>query len=200
MAASAFAAGHGAAGVLSAKVAALTEGVLNSMLLAKLKIAAATLFVFVLIFGGGILASFAQEGKADPAAPAKAKDEDEKLKDTLLDLDKKLWDASAAGDTKAADKLLDENYVSIWAVDNRSDKAETLGLMKRYRYSDRTMRDIEVRRAGKEAAVLTYVSSYKVSVDNEEPRAVAERRISTVWGKRDGHWVVVFSQAVSAGD
>jgi RNA polymerase sigma factor (sigma-70 family) len=189
-----------AAGAMSPQVAALAEGVLKSMLLAKLKLAAASVIVFVLICSAGILASYGQDEKTDSVAAAQVKDDDEKLKETLLELDKKLWDASSSGETKVVDKLLDENYLSIWAVDDRTDKATTLELIKRYRYSDRTMRDIEFRRVSKEAAVLTYVCSYKVSVDNEAPREVGERRISTVWARREGQWVVVFTQAMSASD
>jgi hypothetical protein len=157
-------------------------------------------FVFVLVCGAGILASHAQEGTHGPAAAKEARDDDEKLKETLLDLDKQMWNASTKGDTKVLTKLMAENYLSIWASDDRTDKAAALETAKRYRYSDRTMRDVEVRRVSKDAAVLTYVCSYKVSVDQEEPRALPERRVSTVWGKRDGRWVVVFAQAMSGGD
>jgi RNA polymerase sigma factor (sigma-70 family) len=199
-AASVFAAGQAAAGVTSVKVAALTEGVLRTMLMTKLKIATAMVFVFVLVCGGSILASHAQERRNDSAATKVARDDNEKLKETLLELDKQMWDASTKGDTKVLSKLMAETYLSIWAIDDRTDKAAALETSKRYRYSDRTLRDIDVRWVSKDAAVLTYVASYKVSVDNEEPRALPERRVSTVWGKRDGRWVVVFAQAMSGGD
>jgi RNA polymerase sigma factor (sigma-70 family) len=187
----------GAAGVISAEVAALTEGVLKTMLPTSLKIATAGVFVFVLLCGAGLLASHAQTTRP---APKQVKEDDDRLKETLLALDEQMWDASTKGDTKVHDKLLAENYLSIWAVDDRTDRATALETAKRYRYSDRTMRDVEVVRVGKDAAVLTYVCSYKVSVDNEEPRALPERRVSTVWAKRDGGWVLVFSQAASGGD
>ena len=69
-----------------------------------------------------------------------------------------------------------------------------------FRSSDRTVRDVEVVRVSSDAAVLTYVCSYKVSIDNEDPRPLPERRISTVWGKREGRWVIVFAQGMSGGD
>jgi RNA polymerase sigma factor (sigma-70 family) len=198
-AASVFAARQAATGVISGRVAVLTEGVLRTMLVTKLKLATVMAALFILVCGVGLLASHAQERQKDTAA-RQAKDDDERLKETLLELDKQMWDASTKGDTKVMEKFLAENYLSIWAIDDRTDKAAALETAKRYRYSDRTMRDIEVRQAGKDAAVLTYVCSYKVSVDNEEPRALQERRVSTVWGKRDGRWIVVFAQAASGGD
>src|SRR5262249_176859 len=107
--------------------------------------------------------------------PKKEKIRDlEQLKETLLALDKQIWEASTKGDTKALRKLMAENYLSIWALDDRTDKAQSLETAKRYRYSDRTMRDIEIRRVSQNAAVLTYVCSYKVSVDNEEPRELSD--------------------------
>jgi RNA polymerase sigma factor (sigma-70 family) len=195
-AASRLAAGPAAvAGMISVRAAALTEGVLDAMLLTRVKIATAVGFVLVLLCGAGLLASHAQEGKAPPAAPKQA-GEDDWLKETLLALDEKMWDASTRGDAKAADKLLAGNYLSIWAIDGRTDRATALETMKHYRYSDRTVRDVEVVRVSPDAAVLTYVASYKVSVDNEEPRELQDRRVSSVWGKRQGRWVLVFSEAI----
>jgi len=55
-AASLFVAGHAAAGVVSAKAAALTEGVLKAMLLNKLKVATGVLFALsILVAGTGVL-------------------------------------------------------------------------------------------------------------------------------------------------
>jgi RNA polymerase sigma factor (sigma-70 family) len=65
-AASLFAAGHAAAGVVSAKAAALTEGVLKAMLLNKLKVATGVLFALsILVAGTGVLLLRVQA--ADPA-------------------------------------------------------------------------------------------------------------------------------------
>ena len=96
-------------------------------------------------------------------------------------------------------KLMGENYVSIWAIDGRTDRAASLESVKRTKYSDRAMRDVEVVQAGKDSAVLTYICSYKVSIDNEEARQLQDRRVSTVWAKRDGRWEVVFTQMISPG-
>jgi RNA polymerase sigma factor (sigma-70 family) len=200
-AAGAFAAGQTAAvGMISARVVALTEGVLKTMSLTKLKVATAAIFLCAALCGAGLLASPAQEQKTDATSPKQVKEDGDKLKDTLLALDKELWDAAAKGDVDALKKILAEDYLSIWAVDDRTDKAAALETAKRYRYSDRTTRDVEARPIGKNAAVLTYVCSYKVSVDNEEPRALPDRRVSTVWAKREDRWVVVFAQAMSRGD
>jgi RNA polymerase sigma factor (sigma-70 family) len=68
-AASLFAAGRAVtAGVISAQVAALAEGVLRTMLLGKLKVAAAVLVVCALGAGVGTSLLHGQTGPADPAA------------------------------------------------------------------------------------------------------------------------------------
>jgi RNA polymerase sigma factor (sigma-70 family) len=55
-AASVYAAGQAAAGVISAEVAALTEGVLKAMLVSKLKIPTAALLIVLACVGGGTVA------------------------------------------------------------------------------------------------------------------------------------------------
>jgi ketosteroid isomerase-like protein len=194
------AAGLYAAGqAVSAQVVALTEGVLKTMLLTRLRFATAVVFVMTLICcGAGILASHAQEGKKAPAPPSQVKEDDNKLKDTLLALDTKYWDAwtkgKGDGDAKVVDKLLAEDYLCIWADDPPIDKAAAFEGVKHYRYSDRTIRDVEVRPVSKDAAVLTYACSMKVSVDEQEPVSV-DYRGSYVWARRDGGWVLVFQHA-----
>jgi RNA polymerase sigma factor (sigma-70 family) len=68
-AATQFAAGHAAAGIVSAKVAALTEGVVKGMLMTKLKIATAVLMVVAL--GSVGARSFGQSRRAEAASPVK---------------------------------------------------------------------------------------------------------------------------------
>jgi RNA polymerase sigma factor (sigma-70 family) len=89
-AASAFAAGHpAAAGIVSVNVIALMEGVLNGMMLTKIKAASAVLLVLgMLAFGGGLLARNTTvpdkgrtgkqpvKGKQDPATEQASKDKD----------------------------------------------------------------------------------------------------------------------------
>jgi RNA polymerase sigma factor (sigma-70 family) len=72
-AATKFAAGQAATGVVSAKVAALTEGVLKAMLMTKLKIATAILMVVAL--GAAGLSSSSLSRRAEASSPAKGIEE-----------------------------------------------------------------------------------------------------------------------------
>jgi RNA polymerase sigma factor (sigma-70 family) len=76
-AAGAMAAGRAAAGMLSPKVVALTEGVLRTMVLTKLKVAAALLLA-VGVFGTGVV-FLNQEAGSVPAVGAPAPDENKNL-------------------------------------------------------------------------------------------------------------------------
>jgi RNA polymerase sigma factor (sigma-70 family) len=198
-AASLFAAGPAAAtGVISAQVAALAEGVLKTMLLTKLKIATTMIFVFVLLCAASLLASRAGEQNNDPVAPKQIKKDDDKLKDMLLALDSEYWDAwtkgKGDGDRKVVDRLLAEDYLCIYGSGPPIDKPAGLEGLKRYRCSDRTIRDVDARRVSKDTAILTYICSMKAYTDNEEPVAV-EFRGSYVWTRRDSGWVLVLQHA-----
>jgi RNA polymerase sigma factor (sigma-70 family) len=65
-AASLFAAGQASAGLISTKVAALTEGVIKAMLIAKLKIATAVLLVIAASGAGGLLYQMQAGARANP--------------------------------------------------------------------------------------------------------------------------------------
>jgi len=67
-----FAAGQVATGAISVEVATLTKGVLQSMLLTKLKMAAAVLVTMAFIFGGGGLLTLATFGAGRAEAPEEA--------------------------------------------------------------------------------------------------------------------------------
>jgi RNA polymerase sigma factor (sigma-70 family) len=197
-AASLFAAGHvTATGVISTNAVTLTEGVLKAMLFTKLKFASAVVMVFALICGASsILVSHAQQPDTKEQKKEQDKKGDDKLKETLLALDEKLWEALTNGDTKLHEKHLGKDYISIWAVDGKTDKKATLEFIKDSKYSDRKVRDVELIRASKDTAIITYVTSYKVSVNNEPARSLEDRRVSFVWTERDGRWELVFCQTI----
>jgi RNA polymerase sigma factor (sigma-70 family) len=106
-AASLFAAGQAAAtGAISAQVVALTEGVLKTMLLTKLKMAMAVL-VTVALFGVGVGASFCgakAQGAVDKAAEAPQEKKDQKPRTDKADAPKRDGDRDAVqqGETEAA--------------------------------------------------------------------------------------------------
>jgi RNA polymerase sigma factor (sigma-70 family) len=202
-AASLLAAGKAAAtGVISVKVAALTEGVLRTMLHAQIKIGSVIL-VAVLALGGAtavlIPAALGQDNrpgvegfKAVHGKVATLKEDP--LKSTLVALDKALWDAFAKGEPELARKLYADEYVGI-GEHGRFDKQQSVDSFRLYRPADLKIRDVELIRVGNATAILTYVYSVKLLLPSGELDGVRkDHRISKCWTQRDGGWVLVFTQ------
>ncbi|HLW66795.1 MAG TPA: sigma-70 family RNA polymerase sigma factor [Gemmataceae bacterium] len=200
-AASLFAAGQAAAtSVISAQVVALTEGVLKTMLLTKLKTVSVLVVAVALLGWGGGALIWQTEAKAQsrdiPAAKsAPAPQQADELTKTLLALDKQLWDAAGSGDWKVYDRLLANDYAGYSPVSGRSDKRGTVEDVKIRRFSEGTIRDVETKEISKDVAILMYVYSCKVtSVAFGTVEKYQDRRTSQVWARRDGAWVLVFCQ------
>ena len=194
------AAGQATTGVISAQVVALTEGVLKTMLLTKLKTAVVLAVVVGLLGWGGGVVLWQTQAKAEqretPAQKsAPAPQQADQLTKTLLALDNQLWDAAKSGDWKVYDRLLAKDFVGHSAVSGRSDKQGTVENVKHRRYTEETIRDVEAREISKDVAILTYVYSCKVSpAAGGTVERYQDRRTSLVWAKRDGAWVLVFCQ------
>jgi RNA polymerase sigma factor (sigma-70 family) len=198
-----FAAGHAVIpNAVSARIAALTEGVPKAMFLSKLRIAMVVVSMVALLCCAAILTSEAKEtkvlishsleGKKEPAN--QKQEDDDKIKATLLALDEELWEAHAKSDPKPFEKYLAENYRSVWHVNaGKLDKAATIEHVKRFKYTDKDIQEIEVVRLDKDGAVLTYVATYKASEGNEAP-VTLRTRCTYVWTKRNNGWAIAFCQ------
>jgi ketosteroid isomerase-like protein len=195
-AASLIAAGQAAAaGVISAQVAALTEGVLKAMSMTKVKIVAAFLLALLVVGAGAGVLSHAAQGQPRPGGefqsvqPATAKEDH--LKNTLLALDKALWDAVAKGEPAAVQKLYADDFVSFSQY-GRFNKKQSVDSVPNYRCSEIQIRDVELHRVTKQVAILTYIYSTRVLTPSGKLDGVRrDHRISYCWTQRDGGWVVV---------
>ncbi len=160
-AASDFVAGQAvAAGVVSARAAALAKGVLKTMLLNKLKaVTIATLLIALLGLGGGAFAwrglAADYPGRHGGKETPPAKDED--LKKKLLELDEQWW----KGDVETLGKLAADDLITVSGV-GRYDKAALLEATKNRNGVDWTRRGVEVSRVSKDVAVVTYVYDCKI--------------------------------------
>lgn len=185
--------GQGAAGMISARVNLLTEGVLKAMYLAKFKIAFVMGLAIASIGGAGILVSQAQDAEKKGDVPRTiARTDDPPLKDFLLTLDKQLWEASAKGDWKVYETLLAKDYFGF-SPDGRFDKRANVEGVKRRHYSDWTIRDVEFKQVSNDVAILTYLYGCDVK-EREVTQHYRNHRASFTWAQRNGVWVLVFSQ------
>jgi RNA polymerase sigma factor (sigma-70 family) len=209
-----------ATGLISAKTAALTEGVLRTMFLTKLKTVTGLVAIGLLTAATALpYTGLAGEprGPRSPADPpagfgtnpqelAQAKEEYERakkslaqarirlaqaeLEKTLLELDRRWW----KGDPATLAELAADDLITVSAV-GRYDKAALLEASKSRRAVDGHRRDVEVSRVSPDVAVVTYVYDCTIVLtDGSLFQNCRDRRLSMVWAKRQDRWVAVFSQ------
>jgi RNA polymerase sigma factor (sigma-70 family) len=190
-----YAAGQ-SAGAISTKVAVLAKGVLNIMLLTKLKTISATALMLTLVLGFGGVVPWQSSGYAQvpenvlPRGPYTLQHDN--LTATLLALDKHYWEITARGDGKELAKFLADDFVSI-SIHGKFGKSDAVASCHRYRLKDWKIADPTVVRVNKDSAVLTYLYDCKVmTADGELDETREGYRVTYVWTLRDGGWVVVF--------
>jgi RNA polymerase sigma factor (sigma-70 family) len=186
------------AGAISVRVIALTEGVLKSMSMMKVKIAGAFLLAIVLAgVGAGALGQSAatqQHLGAKTSTGHLVAQKEDHLKNTLMALDKALWDAFAKGDPETARKLYGDDYVG-YSQFGRFNKASSLDSIQHYRPAELQIRDVELLRINEQTAILTYIYSVKLLTPSGELDGIRKNnRTSRCWVQRDGGWVLVFVQ------
>jgi len=122
--------------------------------------------------------------------------EDRQLKEILIALDKKCWDAAGKGDCTVYEKVLDDDYFGFYVNSSgfaREHKVTVVAAVKRRRYFDGHIRDEVAKRIGKGAAILTYIYSCKVE-EAGHAQTYRDHQATQVWTQRDGSWVLSFSQ------
>jgi RNA polymerase sigma factor (sigma-70 family) len=180
-----------------AGVVAIAEGVMKSMFLSKLRIAAAMLLAVVTLSSGVGLLTRSALGQSPPAEEKtgkRAAPKTDNLKNTLMALDQLLWEAGAKGDPEPAQNLLADDLV-CWSKDGRSDKKSNVETYRTLRVVEGKRSDVEIIRVSADTAVLSYVYRCKVfSKDGQLLQVRRDRRWSGTWAQRDGGWVLVFAQ------
>ena len=123
-------------------------------------------------------------------------EEDRQLKEILIALEEKLWEAAGKGDWTVYEKLLDDELFSFYVTSSgsaRAYKATNVAAVKRRRYFDVHIRDEVAKRIAKGTAVLTYIFSCKVE-EAGHVQTYRDHQATRVWTQRDGSWVLSFSE------
>jgi RNA polymerase sigma factor (sigma-70 family) len=190
-----------AAGVISARVAALTQGVLKAMLPNKLRgvLVALVLVAAVLVGGGGrLLPTQAAEKRTELVIPIKTGDErkagDDAFNKAILAAEASFWEAAMKGDAEAMKKIYADDFTAF-SERGRSDKAACVEATKLYHSVNPKFRNVEIVRLNKGAAIITYrVDVDAATRDGAVVVRIRDSRMSNSWALRDGRWVMVFSQ------
>jgi RNA polymerase sigma factor (sigma-70 family) len=203
-AASVCAAGQAAAtSVISTKVAALTEGVLKSMLLSKLKAAVVLILAFAALgIGASALPYRTMADEPPPRASKSAlpKEDQANLKETVLALEKRIWEAHTKQDVDAFKNLLADDFVGTDVRGNSYTKEGALRYVATYRLVDTVMKNARVVLLNATSAIVSYEIRYKrASPDGRILETVLPRQATTAWAMRDGKWWYVFCEAKELG-
>src|SRR5262249_15752843 len=203
-AASLFAAGRtAAAGLISAKAAALTEGVLQTMLLDKLKVVVAVLLaVGALGIGATALphAIFAADPPPAVSKSAVPGPDQDNLKETVLALEKRIWEAHTKQDVNTFKNLLADDYAGTDRRGRLSSKKEVLSWVTSFRVLDPVMTNTRVVVLNATSAIVTYEIRYRIaSPGGQELETPLPAQATSGWAVRDGKWWCVYSEASALG-
>jgi RNA polymerase sigma factor (sigma-70 family) len=204
-AASLFAAGQTAAvGLISAKAAALTEGVLKTMLLSKLKVAVAVLLAIgALGIGASALpyGTVAAEPPSTVSKSAVSTQDQGNLKETVLALEKRTWEAHTTQDVNTFKNLLADDFAGTDVRGDSYTKAGVLDYVSKVRVVDPVMTNARVVVLNATSAIVNYEIRYKIaSADGQKVEAVSPRQATTAWAIRDGKWWYVYCEASVLGN
>jgi RNA polymerase sigma factor (sigma-70 family) len=193
-----------AAGVIPTQVAALTEGVLKSMLLSKLK-AAGVLMLAIAALGIGASAlpyrTMADEPPPRASKSALPNQDQGNLKETVLALEKRIWEAHTKQDVDAFRNLLADDFVGTDVRGNSYTKEGVLGYVAKNRHADVVMKNARVVVLNTTSAIVTYEIRYKrAAPDGKTLETVSPRQATTAWAMRDGKWWYVFCEAKELGE
>jgi hypothetical protein len=194
--ASLLAAGQATAGLISVKVAALREGVLQVMFLNKLRSAICVLLMLASIgLAASGLAHWTQA--ADPPEPlspsAIRKQDDNNLKETVLALERRIFEAYKAQDRAAFQSLLADDFWGVNLRGYRFDKASELRYVSNFCATEYELRDAKVILLTRNSALVTYEVHYKVRPTGAQKiiETITSHR-TAAWVQRSGKWWRVY--------
>src|SRR5262249_11007117 len=153
-------------GLISAKAAALTEEVLRTMLLSKIKVAV----VITLVIGAlGIGVSALPHGTvaAEPPSPgsksAVPSQDEGNLEETVLALEKRIWEAHTKQDVNAFKSLVAEDFEGRDIAGNIYTKKNALNYVAKSPVVDPVMKNSRVVVLNATSAIVTYEIRYRIA-------------------------------------
>jgi RNA polymerase sigma factor (sigma-70 family) len=171
----------------SAEALAVAKGVLKAMFLDKVKLIS-LVFLAVPVLGGGLAwlslppgATGGQE-PPKPVAPVKA----EGQLDTLLALEKRVWEAAKKKDADTLRRLSTQDYVAILADGSQLTLNEFCMLFPLFEVQSYSLSDARVISLGPDAAILLYKSESQTVVLGEKEKHQTQH--SSTWVRRNGEW------------
>ncbi len=168
---------------VSATVACLTQGVLRTMFITRLKLAAAALVLVAI--GSAVLFGQASAQKAEPARAGTAPKGDDQIDLEMLE---RAWaDALARRDTAVVSRILADDFEGIDPAGAAFSKPAYLADLAHGRFAaDNRLLDTRVRLFGETGVVISLIQS--------KPSGSSERS-TKVYARRRGRWQCVAMHA-----
>jgi hypothetical protein len=123
------------------------------------------------------------------------------LRDELMVLERKYWNALKDGDSATAMALSDDPFLLVGASGVSEIDNATLGKMMEgatYELKDFIIEDVHVRRLSDDIAALAYRVKEDLFVDGE--KVTLDAYDSSIWQRSNGSWVCVVHTESPAGD
>lgn len=138
-------------------------------------------------------AAAAQPAATTAASPAAAAAE---ATDNVLANEEAVWDALRRKDWDAFAAFVADDQIEV-GPSGVHDKAATLGLVKRFDFSNVKINELRAMGigAGDEAKLVTYVV-----IGTAPDKTPIHERAATIWALRDGRWRAVFHQSTPVRD
>jgi len=114
------------------------------------------------------------------------------LKETVLALEKRIWEAHSKQDVDAFKNLLADDFVCMDMFGRPSDKADYLDYVARFRVIEHTMKNLTVVLLNPTSAIVSYEIHYKVRPTNGQEVESTTRRVTSAWAQRKGRWWYVY--------
>src|SRR5262249_12245573 len=133
---------------------------------------------------------------AEPQAPAAKygvpKQDEGNLKETVLALEKRLWEAYVKQDADTFQNLVADDFVCLDTFGRPSDKAGVLDYVAKFRILEYTINDVKVILLNATSAILSYQVDYKVRPTDGQNVESTSRRVTSAWTQRKGKWWYVY--------
>ena len=113
--------------------------------------------------------------------------------DAFVELESKVWDALRRGDAEEDTRLLAEDFLGVYPIgfSNRSDHAEQLA--NGPTVAEFELHDARLMVLSDNDVLLSYRATWRrFSAGESRPRE--SMYVSSIWSRRSGRWVNVFSQ------
>ena len=118
------------------------------------------------------------------------------LKETVLALQKRIWEANAKQDVTAMRNLLADDFSGLDANGGPFDKGDELRYVSEWCEFDHSIREAKVILLNDSSALVIYEVHYKTRrTKSQEVYSTEARQGTAAWAKRNGQWWYIYKES-----